>query len=190
MGGWMEAGRDLAEEQETVLRAQKGEHAAFSRLVDAYDRRLLYFVRRIVGESDLAFDVLQNVWLIVHRRLRGLASPQAFRVWIYRIAHDQAVGELRKKIRRPVTIEDIEAGAVESPNRGEFEADFDNAELVHIGLQRLSLDHRRILTLYYLEGMKVGEIADVLSCHDGTVKSRLHHARIALRHQIEELEDG
>jgi RNA polymerase sigma-70 factor, ECF subfamily len=184
----MKAGCDITEEQKTVLRAQEGDRAAFSQLVDAYDRRLLYFVRRILGDSDSAFDVLQDVWLIVHRRLRGLVSARAFRVWIYRIAHDQAVGELRKKTRRPLLVEDVEFAADEKLDPCDFEADLENAELVHLGLQRLSLDHRRILTLRYLEDMKVAEIAEVLSCHDGTVKSRLHHARLALRRRIEELQ--
>lgn len=179
----------LADERETVLRAQKGDRAAFSQLVDAYDRRLLYFVRRILGEHDTAFDVLQVVWLTVHRRLRGLKSANAFRVWVYRIAHDKAVSELRKKTRRPLLVEEIEIGGGAKVDQSDAEAVFDNAELVHIGLQRLSVDHRRILTLRFLEDMKVKEIAEVLGCSDGTVKSRLHHARRALRRQIEELQD-
>src|SRR6476659_8260300 len=90
-----------------VLCAQQGNRDAFSRLVDLYDRRLLYFIRRILGESDCALDVLQSVWLIVHRKLGKLKAPDAFRVWVYRIAHDQAISELRRKSRRPVPIDTV-----------------------------------------------------------------------------------
>lgn len=181
--------REPTTERETVLRAQIGDRGAFSQLVDIYDRRLLYFVRRILGEEDAAFDVLQAVWLTVHRKLHGLKSADAFRVWLFRIAHDQAVSELRRKSRRPVPVEEVES-RVDNQHENDLEAAFDNAELVHLGLQRLSIDHRRILTLRFLEEMKIKEIAEVLGCQDGTVKSRLHHARHALRRQIEEIQDG
>lgn len=181
---------ELADERETVLRAQKGDRAAFSQLVDAYDRRLLYFVRSILGEHDTAFDVLQVVWLTVYRKLRGLKSANAFRVWLYRIAHDNAVSELRKKTRRPLLVEEIEMDGGDKVDQNDAEATFDNAELVHVGLQRLSVDHRRILTLRFLEDMKVNEITEVLCCSNGTVKSRLYYARRALRRHIEEIQDG
>lgn len=66
--------------------------------------------RRILGETDGALDVLQSVWLTMHRRLWKRRSATAFRVWVYRIAHDQAVSELRRKVRRSVLLEDIPTG--------------------------------------------------------------------------------
>jgi RNA polymerase sigma-70 factor (ECF subfamily) len=179
---------EFADERETVLHAQRGDRAAFSQLVDAYDRRLLYFVRRVMGEHDAEFDVLQTVWLTVHRKLRGLKSASAFRVWLYRITHDTAVTELCKKTRRALFVEEL-AINVNQADEGDAQSKFDNAELVHVGLQRLSVDHRRILTLRFLEDMNVKEIAEVLRCNEGTVKSRLHHARRALRRVIEEVQD-
>lgn len=177
---------DRIEEQLMVLLARQGNGDAFRGLVDRYDRRLLYFVRRILGESDGAFDVLQSVWLTVHRKFRRLKSPEAFRVWIYRIAHDRAVTELRRRTRRPVLFEDV--AAVEPiVETGSEQAAFENAELVHAALRDLSIDHRRVLTLHFLEEMPVEEIAEVVGRPPGTVKSRLHYARTALRRRIEEL---
>ncbi len=176
------------EERLTVLLAQQGDQDAFRRLVDLYDRRLLYFVRRILGGADGALDVLQSVWLAVHRRLRNLQSPAAFRPWLYRVAHDQAVTELRRKTRRPVLFED--APVCPPDLAREDEAVFENAELVHAALLGLSLDHRRVLTLRFLEDMPVEEIAEVIGCGAGTVKSRLHYAKAALRRRIEEMLDG
>ena len=176
------------EERLTVLLAQKGDREAFGRLVDRYDKRLLYFVRRLLGETDDALDLLQSVWLIVHRRLRKLKSPEAFRVWLYQIAHDQAVTELRRKTRRPISFE--EPTELPSPDAANLDdTAFDNAELVHVALGDLSVDHRRVLTLRFLEEMSIEEIAEVVGCADGTVKSRLHYAKAALRRRIEELLD-
>jgi RNA polymerase sigma-70 factor (ECF subfamily) len=179
---------DFDDEQRNVLLAQRGDRAALSRLVDSYDRRLLYFIRRILGEQESAFDVLQDVWIAVHRRLPSLKSAAAFRVWVYRIAHDLAVSELRRKHRRPLVVDDTAVIDANGVDDGDHEAVLDDAELVHIGLQQLSLDHRRILTLRFLESMKVAEIAEVLNCSDGTVKSRLHHAQRALRQYIEAIQ--
>lgn len=178
---------DLArnEERFAVLLAQQGDRDAFRRLIDAYDRRLLYFARRILGESDGALDVLQAVWLVVHRRIGKLQSPEAFRVWLYRITHDQAVTALRRKSRQPVLFAESEP---EEPceTAKEDETAFENAELVHVALGDLSIDHRRVLVLRFLEDMSIEEIAEVVGCGSGTVKSRLHYAKLALRRRIEE----
>lgn len=173
------------EERLAVLLARQGDRAALSRLIDAYDRRLLYFVRRILGDSDRSLDVLQSVWLTVHRKLRHLDSVDAFRVWLYRIAHNHAVSEVRKASREPAFVECIEAVPQESVADVD-EAEFENAELVHTALERLSIDHRRVLVLRFLEEMTIEEIAEVIGCPAGTVKSRLHYAKYALRRQIEE----
>ena len=69
------------DERLAVLLARQGDREALSRLIDAYDKRLLYFIRRILGDSDRSLDVLQSVWLTVHRQLRHLDSVDAFRVW-------------------------------------------------------------------------------------------------------------
>jgi RNA polymerase sigma-70 factor (ECF subfamily) len=184
----MPANEDLQQIRErlTVLHAQQGDRAAFARLVDLYDRRLLYFVRRILGESDGALDVLQSVWLNVYRNLRKLKAPDAFRVWLYRIAHDRAVTELRRRGRLPVLLDDSQVVPAVDGNSVD-ESAFDNAELVHVALECLSVDHRRVLTLRFLEDMSIEEIGEVVGCSAGTVKSRLHYAKQALRRRIEEL---
>lgn len=179
--------RDLSEVEEawTVISAQQGDANAFRRLVDRYDGRLLYFIRRILGESETAFDVLQSVWLAVHRKLRSLKAPAAFRVWLYRIAHDQAVSQLRSAVREEALLAELqETAGLGAAEDGES---FENAELVHQALRELSMDHRRVLTLHFLEEMRIEDIAAVLDCPQGTVKSRLHAAKFALRRRIGEL---
>lgn len=175
-----------ARERVTVLLAQRGDGDAFSSLCDLYDRRLLYFIRRILGDSDGALDVLQSVWLTVHRKLRNLKSPEAFRVWLYRITHDIAVTELRKKSVYSRTLEELQC-VPETETDNTHSETFDNAELVHLGLQGLSTDHRQVLTLCFLEHMTLEEISEVIGCSSGTIKSRLHYAKKALRERIEEL---
>lgn len=177
--------RDVSQVEEalTVIAAQEGDGEAFRRLVNRYDPRLLYFIRRIVGETEAAFDVLQAVWLAVHRRLRSLKSPEAFRVWVYRIAHDQAVSQVRADVREKLMLSTLQDRA--TSDTVDDQRLCDNAELVHHALERLSMDHRRVLTLFFLEEMRIDEIASVLNCPPGTVKSRLSAAKRALHFQIE-----
>jgi RNA polymerase sigma-70 factor, ECF subfamily len=184
-------GDDLVhvDERLTVLQAQQGDREAFSRLVDLYDKRLLYFVRRILGDADGALDILQSAWLIVHRKLRELESLDAFRVWIYRIVHHQAVNYLRKRSKYPELVEQLEA-IPEVDNASVAELAFDNAEMIHVEMQGLSVDHRLVLTLRFLEDMTIEQIANVMDCSPGTVKSRLYYAKHALRRRIEEQLNG
>lgn len=180
---------DELTEQVLVRQAQRGSHDAFGLLVERYDRRLLYYVRRLLGDGDESFDVLQAAWLQVFRKLSSLKSPQAFRVWLYRIVHDQAVSHLRRERRQPPSVgEDaIESIAVEQPMADELLA---NVELVHLALRDIKWEYREVLTLRYLEDLAVDEISVVTDLPEGTVKSRLYYARIALKTRIEELGNG
>jgi len=171
-------------ERMLVVAAQARDPAAFRELVTRYERRLVYYIRRMLGEGTDAFDVMQDVWLLVFKRLGSLEAPEAFRVWLYRIAHDVTVSHLRKRSRQPKSLDDEVAATEELDAWDEFEA-LQNAELVHRALEQLSPPHREVLTLRFLEGLNLGEIADVVGCGIGTVKSRLHYAKRSLRRQIE-----
>ena len=175
------------EEALLVLLAQGGDGEAFRTLVESYDRRLLYFIRRILDQTEEAFDVLQEVWLRVHRNLPKLKSPRAFRVWLYRIAHAQAVSALRRS-HRTVPLEESSLDHV--PDADLPDLVFDAADQVHAALGSLSVDHRRVLTLRFLEDMSIEEIANVLECSTGTAKSRLHYAKAALGRLIGENKHG
>ena len=181
-----QANEDLAEirEQIWVLRAQRGDAAAFRQLVDAYERKLLYFVRRFVRDATLALDVMQDVWLAVFRRLAGLREPRAFRVWLYQIAHDQVVRFIRRERRQAEVHADY--SDMQSAESIDELAAIDNAELVHRALELLSPEHREVLTLRFLEDMSIEEIAETVRCSLGTVKSRLHYAKRAMRQRVEE----
>ena len=181
---------DIAHLQErlAVLMARQGVGAAFRRLVDAYERRVLYFILRFVDDPDQALDILQEVWLSVFRLLPRLEAIEAFRVWLYKIVHGKIAAFIRARRRVPAPIESCEDPPSESGAADE--SAFENAELVHRALADLSFDHREVLTLHFLEGMRLEEIAQALSCPLGTVKSRMYHAKRSLRDIVERLSHG
>jgi RNA polymerase sigma-70 factor (ECF subfamily) len=164
-----------------VVEAQAGNTDAFIQLMSRYEKRLLYYLRRIVPEGDWALDLHQEVWLDAYRGLASLQAPEAFRVWIYRIAHHKAARFIRNEKLRERAAEVLTDPALQEPA---LETPLE-AEVLHQALQRLDPPEREVLVLHYLRDLSTQELAAVLDCPTGTVKSRLYHARAALRRIIE-----
>ncbi len=169
-------------EQVLVTRCQAGDEEAFAELVGRYHARMAYFVRRMLGDASAADDVLQETWLAAFHGLARLRSPGAFRVWLYRIARDKACHALR---RRHAWVELGEEAA--APNAADDEPRFtpEQAGAIHRCLARLTPLHREVLVLRFLEDMTYEDIAAVTGCPVGTVRSRIHYGKWALRREME-----
>jgi RNA polymerase sigma-70 factor (ECF subfamily) len=127
-------------------------------------------------------DLLQDVWLAVFRGLPKLADPQAFRAWVYRIARDRAFGLLRKVKHQAQPLGEIDVSD-ESADAGEFSPE--DAARIHAALDALPPEQREVLVLRFLEDMSYDEIARVTSQPLGTVRSRIHYGKRALRRALE-----
>jgi RNA polymerase sigma-70 factor (ECF subfamily) len=162
-----------------VSRAQAGDSAAFRTLILSLEARLFYFIRRFVRDEHRAADILQDVWLTAFQKLRRLREPAAFRSWVYRIAHDRAATITRRESRSAKTLTvDVADAAVASVD--EFTRR-EQAAAVHRASDRLSAEHRAVITLRFLEDLSLAAIAEILREPLGTVKSRLHYAKESLR---------
>lgn len=179
---------DRIAEHFVVLRAQLGDPEAFGVLFDRYHARVLAYVRHRMDSTADAEDVLQEVWVTVVRKIARLEEPQAFRAWLFRIAHGHAVSRLRRK-RREVTLgsdmteQVFSAMAAPENDASEALADYDE-DAVHEALAELSAPHREVLSLRYFEGFTYEEIAGIVGCGLGTVRSRLHYAKAALQREL------
>lgn len=171
------------EEALWVAEAQAGDADAFVRLLNRHEKPLLYYLRRLVPNADDALDLHQEVWLDAFRALKSLQVPEAFRAWLYRIAHHKAARFVRDGIREERAVETlVEARSEHSENDADVALD---AEALHKALSILPAHHREILVLHYLRDLTTHEVAAILDCPPGTVKSRLYHARIELRNIVE-----
>ena len=173
---------DRLSERVLVLRCQAGDAAAFEELVVSFSPRLRYYLRKMLRELDCADDVLQEVWIQALRGLPTLADSGAFRAWIYRIARDRAYREFRKH-SVPVRLLENSDSVAGPECKGEVSAE--NIEHIHAALDQLAREHREVLVLRYLEDMSYEDIARVIDCPLGTVRSRIHYAKIALRSVLE-----
>ena len=161
-----------------VLRCQRREKDALEELIHSWEKRLFYYVRRLVNDEQDAWDILQEIWLKVIYGIKNLREPCKLPVWLYRIARNTAMSHLRKEIGIRKMYKEKEKIVPEGENSDEFQ--FEDAERIHQALTRISLPHREVLTLYFLEDLSVEEIAHIVDVPVGTIKSRLHYAKRAL----------
>lgn len=156
-----------------VLRCQAGDEAAFAQLFRAFGPRTLAYLRGLLPEE--AEDVQHEVWGTVYRQLAGLADPRVFRTWLYRVTRHKAIDQLRKLRRERSLFLDAEAGAaIAVPETLE---DWKEDWTLDGALERLSPIHREVVLLRFRDELSYAEIAAVLGCSIGTVRSRLFLAR-------------
>ncbi len=158
-----------------VLSCQRRDESAFRELVNRWEPRLYYYLRRIVENENNVWDTLQETWLAVFQNIRKLQDPLKFPTWLYQISHNKAVSLLRKENR--YTQMTFEQKPNYRENNNTVSVVNEKAELVHKALEKLKLAHREVLTLHFLEGFSIQEMARIIRISEGTVKSRLYYAK-------------
>ncbi len=170
-----------------ALRCQSGEPGSFEDLIAVMERPLLYYAMSLTGTQDSALDVLQEVWIKTFRGIRKLKDRGSLRSWLYSITHGIAVDRIRKNYSR----EQAEMGQLEDFQEAD-EPSFANedAAAVHQALSQIGIKHREVLVLHFLEDLSIAEIAEVVGCTDGTVKSRIHYAKKAMQEILRGVNHG
>ena len=166
-----------------ILRCKRGQKEALEELVQNWEKRLFYYIHRLIEDELEAWSILQEVWVKVFQNIKKVREPIKLPVWLYSITRKTVISHLRKKyLEKELLIKDGHKLNVEE---GESQYSFDNAEQVHYGLDKISLPHRDILTLFFLQDLSLEEIAEILQIPKGTVKSRLYYAKQALKDVLE-----
>ena len=166
-------------EQTLVVRSQLGDEAAFAELLARPGPRLLMFTQRMMQSSpgDVA-DLTQEIWLAIFRALPGLRDAGKFRPWAFRIARDRIYREYR---RRKLPVQPLDETHLETLEGASDDGmAVPHEELQHC-LQAIGPEHREALVLRYLEEMSYEDIARVTGVTVGTVRSRIHYGKRALR---------
>lgn len=181
-----------ADDQRLIGQCLQGDTAAFGELVRRYQERLYHSVFRLVENAEDARDVVQDAFLSAYQSLDGFKGDSRFFTWLYRIAINTAISFKRKQ-RAALRMESIGRGEASfepldpsEQNRPDFA--LEQAELGHRvreALRRLSSEHRAVLVLKDMEGQKYETMAEILQVPIGTIRSRLHRARLELRELLE-----
>lgn len=175
-------------DEQLVARAQKGDRRAFELLVRKYQYKIVQLVGRLVGDAD-APDVAQETFIKAWRALKGFQGNSAFYTWLYRIGINTAKNHLVARGRRPSN-QDIDVDEAEQFGHTEQMSDVDTPEALLLSdeikqkvgeaIAKLPPDLRQAITLRELEGLSYEEIAEVMNCPIGTVRSRIFRAREAI----------
>jgi RNA polymerase sigma-70 factor (ECF subfamily) len=180
------------DDRRLIAECLQGRRAAFGELVRRYQDRLYNAVYRVVDNPDDAYDVVQDAFLNAYQSLNSFKGDSEFFTWLYRIAFNTAIS-LKRKRRLILSLdgpkeheamsEPADASEFSKPETG-IERSEEEARLQG-ALNRLSPEHRAVLVLKDIDGQKYEEIAEVLGVPIGTIRSRLHRARLELRELLQ-----
>ena len=181
-------------DKELVKRVQKGDKGAFDLLVLNYEHKIVNLVMRYVRDPEQALDITQEAFIKAYRALDKFRGDSAFYTWLYRIASNAAKNHLVAKGRRPgadTTIEDAEtfeqsALISESSTPEAVAMSEELAQVVAEAMEALPEELRAALTLREFEGLSYDDIAVVLECPVGTVRSRIFRARESIDDRVRE----
>ena len=187
---------DHADDRRLIDECLKGRTAAYGELVRHYQDRLFNAVFRLLDHPEDAQDVVQEAFISAYQSLGSFKGDSLFFTWLYRIAMNAAISHRRKQkvavsletgSKNELVIDPVDQSVQNQPG-DRIEQKEDETRLTE-ALNRLSPEHKAVLILKDIEGQKYEEIADILAVPVGTVRSRLHRARLELRDLLEEDEE-
>lgn len=173
----------MTETDESIAaKVQAGKPELFGDLIDRYEGKLRRYGRRFLATDEDVEDIVQDVFIAAYENIQGFDTSARFSPWIYRIAHNAFVGELRKRSRSyPIFDFDTFIAGIPYDDPAQRERELrDIRAMLDTSLEKLSPKYREVLILYYEEELSYKEIADVLRVPVGTVGVRIKRAREAL----------
>lgn len=178
-------------------RARSGDIEAFELLVEGYQKKVFNIALRMLGNHDDAYDLAQEVFIRIYKSIKNFKEQSTFSTWIYRITTNVCLDELRKRknknnivsLDEEVKLDDSEVKRQVEDDRPLPEAIVEKAELKEIvtdAIKKLKDEHKIAIVLRDIQGFSYEEIARIIKCPEGTVKSRINRARQALKEILEE----
>ena len=179
------------EETELVKRAKKGDLAAYDELVRRYQERIYATIYHMTSNHEDANDLAQEAFIKAFQALRSFKGGSSFYTWVYRIAVNKTINFLKQRRNKSqMSLDDLDFNAEHDPDlvalvsektpRREL-ALAELQEKLNAAMQKLSEPHRLVVTLHDVQGLSHEEIAEIMDCNVGTVRSRLFYARQQLQ---------
>jgi len=176
-----------------VKKSQNGDLRAFEQLVEQYYSKIYNIALGMMGSSHEAEDAAQNVLIKIYRSIDGFRHQSKFSTWVYRITSNVCMDELRKKKRtKAVSTDDIGDSAYDIENDNSnispegLILSSERKAVLYDAINRLKNEHKQVIVLRDINGFSYTEMAKILKCSEGTVKSRISRARGALKNILEE----
>lgn len=184
------------EEMELVDRARKGDLTAYDDLVKRYQERIYATIYHMTSNHEDANDLAQDAFIKAFQALKSFKGGSSFYTWVYRIAVNKTINFLKqRKNRSQLSLDDLDFNAEHDPDLVALISDktprrevnlTELQEKLNIALQKLSEAHRMVVVLHDVQGLSHEEIAKIMDCNVGTVRSRLFYARQQLQAYLSE----
>ena len=168
-----------------ILKIQNGDMKSFSLLYQRWHPKLIKHAFYMTRDNEGTRDVVQEAWQGIAKGIRKLKDPSAFKTWAYRIVNNKSANWIKEQQKQRILKEESKDTLVYDDN-GVSESE-ESIMVIRRALKELPPDSRAILSMFYLEGSTVKELANIFSVSEGTVKSRLFYARKALKEKVENL---
>ena len=169
------------DDRQLVERYARGDSGAFDEIVQRYEQRVYAVTLRMTGNPDDARDAMQEVFISALRALRSFRGDAQLSTWIHRVAVNASLDLMRKRSRRSTRpIEEAHETPSSDVPPDEAAARAARADEVQRALLQVSEEHRAVLVLHDLQDLDYAEVAEALDIPVGTVKSRLHRARVEM----------
>lgn len=169
------------DQRDLIERARRGDHDAFTALLDVRLARLDAAARLILRDGELARDAVQEAMIRAWRDLPGLRDPERFDAWLHRLTVNACLDLIRRRKRRVI---EVELSPIDHPATHDVASHLADRQILDGALARLEPGHRAVVALHYLLGMPLPEVARTLGIPPGTAKSRLHYALAAMRTHV------
>jgi RNA polymerase sigma-70 factor (ECF subfamily) len=181
----------VQDDAQLILATRRGDQAAYGSLVRKYQDRLFTALVQVCGGREEAEDAAQDAFVQAYLKLTSFEGQSSFYTWLYRIAFNTAISRRRRK-RPDLSIDRSREQTGNEPIDGSEGAEElllrrERAGMVQRALGQLNTEHRAILVLREMEGCDYDEIAEILDLPVGTVRSRLHRARLQLKEHLSTL---
>jgi RNA polymerase sigma-70 factor (ECF subfamily) len=162
---------------EIVKKIAIGDEVAFSKLYSRYNLPVFNFILRLIGKKDAAEDVLQEVFIAVWQGSNRFQSKSAVKTWLFKIAYHKSISWLRKekKLRLSLNIDELSILSDKPSPEGSMIDHWQEAQ-IKTAIAKLSHNHRSVIELTFVHGFSYKEIAKIMKCPIGTVKSRMNYA--------------
>jgi RNA polymerase sigma-70 factor, ECF subfamily len=180
-----------AEDEELLSRFRGGDGRAFDEIVARHEGRVFSIAIRICRHREDARDVTQDVFVTALRTLASFRGDAQLTTWLHRVTVNASLDLVRKRQRREgPPLDDVGERSDEAPGPEVAAIESVRAREVHAALGRIPADQRAVIVLHDLQGLDYAEVAGALEVPVGTVKSRIHRARLALARELGHLKEA
>jgi len=177
---------DKLSDRELILQLQDGSLEALGSLYDKYQRMVYRTALVVTGDVETASDLLQDVFLRLFRFAENIDPLRPIEPWLYRMTTNLAYDWVKRSKRWPRPLEDLAEWLIGAGRNQPYETVERNDEWAQVqkAIEALPITQRIVVVLYYLNDLPLQEIAEILEVPVGTVKSRLHYGRLALKKRL------